>query len=457
MDQSTDTRSEAIVNGEATPQREASLLARLAAEAQREAGIGDDATPLAMAERFARLPEGWPVEAANATARLEALAPPPEGWRGSALTPALLVILILVALIPTAIIALLVMQGAIKIPGMERLVSLAAAERPGLVQQASVTAGPLPKVAAPKPRSDAPAIVLTAPDRIDGAPGGDVSFGLAIDSTDALPARSLIAIRSMPEGATFSQGRPYGATEWTLRPDEIADLRLSLPALANGAADLRTELVAADGRVLASASTALTIFDPRSDLIVRPQESERIADLIVHGKKMIAVGYFAGARAYFKRAAEAGSAEAALAVGATYDPVFIEQLGAHGIKPEPEQALSWYERARRLGLENPDAHIAELREEFETAGQETANAEAGAAAAGTAAQKQAADVEWVELSGSANVREGPSSTTPAIRTAPSGSRFQATGRKGNWIQVIDSETKEVGWIYARYIATAEVR
>ena len=87
MDESKDTRSEAIVNGEATPQREASLLARLAAEARKEAGIGDDATPLAMAERFAPLPEDWPVETANGSARLDAYAAPPAVSRGSALTP----------------------------------------------------------------------------------------------------------------------------------------------------------------------------------------------------------------------------------------------------------------------------------------------------------------------------------------------------------------------------------
>ena len=57
----------------------------------------------------------------------------------------------------------------------------------------------------------------------------------------------------MPEGAAFSQGRPYGATEWNLRPDEIGDLRLQLPKTATGSSDLRVELMAADGTILASA------------------------------------------------------------------------------------------------------------------------------------------------------------------------------------------------------------
>ena len=41
-----------------------------------------------------------------------------------------------------------------------------------------------------------------------------------------LPARSVIAIRAMPEGVTFSQGRPYGERRVEFTPDEIGDLRL---------------------------------------------------------------------------------------------------------------------------------------------------------------------------------------------------------------------------------------
>ena len=29
-----------------------------------------------------------------------------------------------------------------------------------------------------------------------------------------------------------------------------------------------------------------------------------------------------------------------------------------------------------------------------------------------------------------------------------------TGRKGNWVEVTDPATSEVGWVYSRYIETA---
>ncbi len=112
-----------------------------------------------------------------------------------------------------------------------------------------------------EPKSE---IALTAPGRIAAKTGDEFAFDIAIDSADALPARSVIAIRAMPEGATFSQGRPYGTTEWNLRPDEIGDLRLRLPKTASGSSDLRVELMAADGTILASASTKLDIApDPQ--------------------------------------------------------------------------------------------------------------------------------------------------------------------------------------------------
>ena len=55
------------------------------------------------------------------------------------------------------------------------------------------------------------------------------------------------------------------------------------------------------------------------------------------------------ARVVFRRAAEAGDAGGALALGATYDPVVLARMGVRGIAPDIEQARSWYEKARDFG------------------------------------------------------------------------------------------------------------
>jgi hypothetical protein len=395
----------------------------------------------------------------------------------------LLIASLIVSLVPTAIILALVWQGAIRLPGnaaMPLVLDPDDTPRQEEVAVAAMAAVPV----APSAEAEVevkPEIVLSTPARIEAKSGEEVAFDIAIDSADSLPARSVIAIRTMPLGAIFSQGRPYDATEWNLRPDEIGDLRLILPKDATGMSEIRVELMAADGTVLASATTALAIApDPKAALILRADEKDRIADLIEHGRKMIDVGYFAGARAYFKRAVEAGSGEAALELGATYDPDFIAQIGAHGIKADPAEARIWYERAKQLGVEGAEAKLKALREswtnrdepsqstEVETAAPTLAEAEpeaeadapASAAPADAAAPQATAPLpagkeEWVAILSYANVRAAPSTTSDTLRVAEKGAKLRVIGREGNWVQVTDPETKEVGWIYSRYIETAQ--
>jgi uncharacterized protein YraI len=69
----------------------------------------------------------------------------------------------------------------------------------------------------------------------------------------------------------------------------------------------------------------------------------------------------------------------------------------------------------------------------------------------TAADKD----QWVALLSYANVRAAPSSTADTLRVAEKGAKLRLTGRKGNWVQVTDPATAEVGWVYSRYIELAE--
>ena len=105
----------------------------------------------------------------------------------------------------------------------------------------------------------APEIALSSPEKIEAKAGEVIDFPLAIDATEKLPSRSVVSVGAMPDGASFSEGRPYGATGWSLRPDEIGELRLRLPNAQSGAFDMRIELLAADGAVLAQSETRLNV------------------------------------------------------------------------------------------------------------------------------------------------------------------------------------------------------
>jgi hypothetical protein len=81
----------------------------------------------------------------------------------------------------------------------------------------------------------------------------------------------------------------------------------------------------------------------------RKLDQEEIAVLLKRGKDLIANGDLAAARLVLQRAAHANDAEAALALGATYDPYVLRALKVYGFKADPVMARVWYEKARELG------------------------------------------------------------------------------------------------------------
>jgi TPR repeat protein len=71
--------------------------------------------------------------------------------------------------------------------------------------------------------------------------------------------------------------------------------------------------------------------------------------LIRRGDAMLAIGDVTAARLLYERAAAGGSGRAALAAGRTYDPAVLGALNARGLRPDPDAAAAWYQRALALG------------------------------------------------------------------------------------------------------------
>jgi hypothetical protein len=74
-----------------------------------------------------------------------------------------------------------------------------------------------------------------------------------------------------------------------------------------------------------------------------------LALMVERGRTLFDAGDLAAARLFFRRAANAGDAAAALAMGATYDPDVLSKRFIRGIEPDAQEAQMWYERARDLG------------------------------------------------------------------------------------------------------------
>jgi hypothetical protein len=83
--------------------------------------------------------------------------------------------------------------------------------------------------------------------------------------------------------------------------------------------------------------------------------------LVKRGNDFLGTGDLVSARLLFRRAAEGGSAEGALALGATFDPVVMLRLGAVGTAPDVTQARQWYQRAIELGSATASQRLAGLQ------------------------------------------------------------------------------------------------
>lgn len=89
-------------------------------------------------------------------------------------------------------------------------------------------------------------------------------------------------------------------------------------------------------------------------------DSQEITTLIDRGTALVKVGDLESARLVLRRAAEGGSAEAALMLGSTFDPLIFRQLGVIGIEPDVTRARQWYEKAAELGSDAASQRLANL-------------------------------------------------------------------------------------------------
>jgi hypothetical protein len=86
---------------------------------------------------------------------------------------------------------------------------------------------------------------------------------------------------------------------------------------------------------------------------VRQLDPETIKLLMQQGEQFVAAADLVSARLVYLKAAEAGNAAAALALGATFDPVVLAKIGVRGMGADVQKARGWYEKAKAFG--SPEA------------------------------------------------------------------------------------------------------
>src|SRR6476660_3129118 len=311
---------------------------------------------------------------------------------------ALIAVLIVVALLPSLAFGAMLWLGAIKTPWSSKGTKNNAL--PGVVLAATGTAPDQAR----STQTAIGALALTAPDTLEAKAGQDVPFAIALDHTGDLPARSALAIAGLPEGATLSAGRPYGETEWSLRPDEIGDLRLVLPKAASGETTLRVKLVAPDGEIVAGTETLLKVMaDPDAEPVMRPKDSDTLfqfgntlAPEVIYDEDLIGIG--------------------------AWDEQSRQRLATTGVEER---------------LTTPDTPAPPPGEVLRLPDAEPAKA-----------NNDPPRTKWIEPSTYVNLRDRPTATASVISIVPKGTRLSVTGLKRGWVKVTNPTTSESGWIYA---------
>jgi hypothetical protein len=186
---------------------------------------------------------------------------------------------------------------------------------------------PQAEVAAAAPPQLADAQVASAP---PPQPEKSAEPGAPAQQLASLPApnSSPADIRPSPAPAANEPPRPIEANPAPLpAPVQTAPAQAAPPSVANSAVVL---------------------------------DQNEIDTLIRRGKNLLNDGDFAAARVLFERAANAGSAEAALALGSTYDPNVIKRLGAIMVRADVEKARNWYQLAAERGSAAASLQLANL-------------------------------------------------------------------------------------------------
>ncbi len=367
----------------------------------------------ALAERFATEPplETSPrqgnARAGSASRKTEAARPAAKGpdtrWLISALVG--------IALIPTAILFVLLWQ---------RMMQLRAdAPLPPAVSSTAANAPSATAIVQVAPKLE---VALSSPDKIDAQAGEEIDFPVTIDATDALPSRSVLAVSAMPEGAAFSDGRPYGATGWSLRPDEIGELRLRLPQGRSGASDIRLELVTADGTVLAQSETRLNVSPAPAPVAAAPVASAPVVT-----------------------AAPAPMDSVSITDSNPFAPVAQAEAPhltvASPPKPKPVRAAKT----------EPPVKVNTVKT-VTIAPPVPARPHDGAYALGDASD---ASAEWVEVANPVDMHSLPQQNSATVRVWDRGVKLRVAAREKNWVRVTDPETSASGWIYSRFLKPAE--
>jgi hypothetical protein len=227
---------------------------------------------------------------------------------------------------------------------------------------------------------------------------------LRISAEPAWPNQDIdLRLTGLPADAYLTAGTKQAGNAWILKPGEEMDVKLMVPSaqaspllIAVDAIEQRTgdlaapteEIKVALGGTGITTTPAPQVVEPASapptdvkrNFNLPPATQHETAaaqpipvplenangtgvdsdSLMRNGEKLVDLGDFTAARAFFSKARDLGNREASLRLGQTYDPVVFREKNVQGLKPDPKMALKYYLEARTAGIADADNAITGL-------------------------------------------------------------------------------------------------
>jgi TPR repeat protein len=217
---------------------------------------------------------------------------------------------------------------------------------------------------------------------VDGQPGRAASEQRATAGPKEPVAAEPVTAESGPEPVVVADphrdageaGQHGGQPQPPSSPRAEADQ--DTPAAENGAAGTVNATHARPPRATKTAAAAdEPVTEPHREAAPVSQD---VADLIERGNRLLELGDLASARLYYRLAAGRGSAEGAMLMGMTFDPLYFARTGVHGTQPQIQDALEWYGKAIAMGNQPAATRMESLRSWLEQAAA-TGDAQAEAA------------------------------------------------------------------------------
>jgi len=187
-------------------------------------------------------------------------------------------------------------------------------------------------------------------------------------SLDGGSGSEWLELSGLAAGTKLSAGSPVGPSAWRMSPHDLDQAFAYAPKDFIGVMDAAIQLRSAADELIDRQVVRLEWIENKdSRLTSQPDQSSpppaiqpslgpvQITMLIERAAEFLKQGDIAAARTSLRRAANAGSAQAALELGMTFDQTVLLQRGVLGFVTDVAQAREWYGRAIKLG--SPDAHL----------------------------------------------------------------------------------------------------